>query len=241
MKKKLLSLLLMGGMLIGLTSPAFAQTYYGGKDWSVTFSQKGAMDCNFKTADINDAVKDMQPGDSVVLKVALKNENSETTNWYMSNKVISSLEDKAKAASGGVYTYRLVYTNKSGKSTTLLQSSTVGGDTSSKAGKGLHQATDALEDYFYLDTLAKNGTGSISLEIGLDGETMGNGYQNTLADLQMGFAVEMQSEANKAAERIKSVNTGDDNNPIPYIAAAGAAGVCLLALAVRRLRRDNGQ
>ncbi|MDO5784693.1 MAG: hypothetical protein Q4P20_06490 [Eubacteriales bacterium] len=244
MKKKLLGLLLMGGMMIGLTSPAFAQTYYGGSDWTVNFNQNKVVECNFKTADINDAVVGMQPGDNVIFRVALKNSNSETTDWYMENKVLASLEDKAKAADGGAYIYQLTYTDKAGKVTTLFDSDTVGGEGVSKAGEGLHQATDALEEYFFLDTLAKGDSGSITLAIELDGETQGNGYQNTLADLQMNFAVELPDAAGKSAtptSKTKSIYTGDDTNPIPYIVAAAIAGIFLLVLAIVKRKKDNKQ
>ena len=44
-----------------------------------------------------------------------------------------------------------------------------------------------MEDYFYLDRLDKNETGTVELEVGLEGETQGNAYQNTLAKLQLNF------------------------------------------------------
>ena len=36
--------------------------------------------------------------------------------------------------------------------------------------------------------------GIITLEVALDGETQGNSYQDTLADLQMNFAVELRDD-----------------------------------------------
>ena len=62
----------------------------------------------------------------------------------------------------------------------------------SAAGEGLKEATSSLKEYFYLDTLSRNQSGVITLEVALDGETQGNDYQDTLADLQMEFAVELR-------------------------------------------------
>ena len=48
----------------------------------------------------------------------------------------------------------------------------------------------SLEEFFYLDRLVPGGDGIVTLKVELDGETQGNTYQNTLASLQMNFAVE---------------------------------------------------
>ena len=42
----------------------------------------------------------------------------------------------------------------------------------------LHEATDALEDFFYLDSQTTGQQGTIRLRVSLDGETQGNSYQN---------------------------------------------------------------
>ena len=85
----------------------------------------------------------------------------------------------------------MTYRNGAGEEATLYSSENVGGD--GKGGlpeQGLHEATDSLEDFFYLDTLDAGGEGLITLKVCLDGETQGNAYQDTMAKLQMNFAVE---------------------------------------------------
>ena len=47
-----------------------------------------------------------------------------------------------------------------------------------------------MTDFFYLDRLDSGKSGKVSLTVALDGETNGNGYQNTLARLQMAFAAD---------------------------------------------------
>ena len=131
----------------------------------------------------------------------------------------------------------------------------------SKAGEGLHEATDALEEWFYLDTLAKDQGGVLTLRVALDGETQGNDYQDTLAELQMQFAVELRKprkeeppvepdkpgtkkkSGGKSSTRTKVVKTGDYTNYIPYLIAAGVSGLALLLLAfygMRERRRQRG-
>lgn len=67
----------------------------------------------------------------------------------------------------------------------LFDSETVGGD----GGSGLYEATDGLSEYAKLCTMAPGGSGYVTLYVKLDGETQGNGYQNTLAKLRLNFAV----------------------------------------------------
>ena len=104
----------------------------------------------------------------------------------------------------------------------------------------------------------------------LDGETQGNDYQDTLADLQMNFAVELAPEGRPTAAPSRTpapgtpgtarpstepihdlgtptamVQTGDDTKMDGYILAACISGGVLLALsfygAVRRKKQEGGQ
>ena len=115
----------------------------------------------------------------------------------------------------------------------LYSSEVVGGEGSKE--EGLHQATNGLEDYFYLGRLSKNEQAMIRLYVQLDGETQGNAYQDTLAKLQMNFAVE-------GVTTQTVVKTGDQS-PIAMIsmAALGCAVVLLvLAILAMRMNRKKG-
>lgn len=199
-KQRAFAGLLSGLMIFGLVLPVHAETFYGDDSWNVTFTSEKEMVSSFTTADINDVIGGMQPGDNVIITLELKNENPTSTDWYMQNEVLYSLEDRSanSQTGGGAYTYRLLYTDKNGTVTTLFDSDTVGGesvdDTINSMGQGLHAATNALKDYFYLDTVHNGEGGRITLEVALDGETQGNHYQDTLADLQMEFAVELRDD-----------------------------------------------
>lgn len=130
------------------------------------------------------------------------------------------------------HTYILTYKDAKGATKTLFSSDTVGGE-NTIGGGGLNEVNSALKDYFYLDTLSSGQSGSVELTVALDGETQGNDYQNTLADLQVNFAVQLNDTAtpNQPSKNTSTwVKTGDDTNLVPYFIAAGAGGVLLLGL-----------
>ena len=189
MKRKVACFALAGLLLWGSTASVYAEDYKGGEGWQVEFTGN-SMESNFQSSAISDAVYALQPGDSVALSLALVNNDSQGTDWYMTNEVLSSLEDSQSMANGGAYGYRLAYINSLGEETILYSSENVGGEKGSAAGEGLHEVTDNLEEFFYLDRLEPGASGMVTLKVVLDGETQGNTYQNTLASLQMNFAVE---------------------------------------------------
>ena len=187
----------------------------------------------------------------------LKNDYDETVDWYMTNKVLKSLEDtraEDTGLQGGAYSYILTFKNTStGKETVLFSSDRVGGEGESKSGVGLHQATGALQDWFYLDTFKKGEGGTLTLRVALEGETQGNDYQDTLAQLQMQFAVELRTTTKDSSHSSSKhtthtstthreiVKTGDYTDTIPYIIAAGVSGLVFLLLAFYSLKERRKQ
>jgi len=266
MKKKIMALFL--ALALGCGMSVQAEEFYGGEGWQVTFTADRKMESNFKRGDLDEAVSGLQPGDSILFTVNLKNENSVSTDWYMTNEVLYSLEDRSanSGTRGGAYTYELIYTDKSGRENVLFSSDTIGGDSAGEEGQGLHAATGALEEYFYLDSLGTGQGGTITLLIALDGETQGNDYQDTLADLQMNFAVELNNRSpvtvteeepptylpptqeeipledmpeDSTPTATTIVKTGDETDMVPYIVAMGISGALILALAIYSLKQSR--
>ena len=122
-----------------------------------------------------------------------------------------------------------------------------------------------MDEFFYLDRLASGENGKIGLTVALDGETQGNGYQNTLAKLQLAFAVEPVSGGGGGGNggggggndggggnpptsnpptsqvyQVGNVQTGDTSLILLWSAVALCAGLALTAAAFIRLRRDKG-
>lgn len=257
MKRKRLAAAALALVLATLvTVTAYAEEIEGAKDWKVSFSDENRMESNFRSADIDEAVAGIQPGDSIEFHVALENNNDSATEWYMTNEILYSLEDRSRnsGTSGGAYEYELTYVAPDGSTRVLFSSDTVGGEIVSAAGEGLHEATDALKDFFYLDTLEKGRKGHIYLRVKLDGETQGNDYQDTLADIQLNFAVTdaaaVTPPSTTAPPPTKPsswiVKTGDELKLSAATFAMGASGIVLLALAVwgnydRRKSRKGGR
>ena len=237
MKKHIIHAVAALCMSAALTVTALADTSYGGDGWGCTFTAEAKLEASFQTTDVTSAIAGLQPGDEAIITIEMTNEHSDDTDWWMRNEVLSSLEDGSNAA-GGVYTYRLSYTDQGGEETVLFSSEGVGGESED----GLRGATTNLDDYFYLDTLSQNESGNISLLVALDGETQGNAYQNTLADLQMDFAVELHQDTRGTVTRIMGgPKTGDDSALLPYVIIAGVSGVTILLIAFwgRKNRKEE--
>ncbi len=234
MKKKLLCVLLSAVLLLSIgsvTALAADDDPLPGGTFHVSFTRDAKMESDFGSGGFDTSLAQLEPGDSTVITLELSNGNENPTSWYMTNKVLHSLEDGKLRTANGAYTYVLSYEGPGG-TTVLFDSDTVGGNNSlNRSGEvgevGLHEATGAMEDYFFLDTLNPGQGGRLTLKVALDGESQANNYQDTRADLQMNFAVEL--EANR---RTTYVRTGDENDSFLYMGLMGGAGALVLLIAV---------
>ncbi len=257
MKKILLPAVTAMILVFAMTVSTMADLVPALDDYYCTFTDSEKMSSNFKTSDMYNQFAGMQPGDYTDIAIDIKNENTETVDWYMTNEVLKTLEDTRDAAalSGGAYTYVLTYTSDAGEEKTLFSSDIVGGDDGftdkdDEYREGLTEATDAMEEWFYLDTLDTDEGGVLTLRVALDGETQGNDYQDTLAELQMQFAVELhegsdvppdEPEPPKKHKKKKKIKTGDYTNYVPYMIAAAVSGLALILLAIYSLRERRRQ
>lgn len=239
--------------LLALAMPvsAFADHIEGSTGWYVEYNEAGRMVDNYTQKSWADNVSQLQPGDDITLTIEMRQTNDSSADWYLSNQVLKSLE--SGDAKGSAYGYTLSYEGPS-NSRTLYTSKSVGGQGSAE---GLAEATNAMDDYFFLGTLTKGQTAKVTLNVALDGETEGNAYFDTLAQLMLKFAVEPNVQ-NKAVNKNQTVTnnetvgggdnhivsgsktglskTGDQTTLFPvYLAIAGVGIVCL-ALAIRNIR-----
>lgn len=234
-------------LTLGAPASALAEQYEGRTDWSVTFTAGKEMVHAPEDMSFTDVVSDMQPGDVETINVAVRNDYAGATDWYLSNKVLKSLENSVTVAEGGAYAYELSYKGPSGEVKTLFSSDEVGGEAVGEAGEGLREATSSLESYLLLDRLGAGEQGAVTLRVALDGETNNNAYQDTLADIQMNFAVELADEdappapGSSTPSRAGLPQTGDPLNMAWALALAGAAGLALLVLAICGLRMRRQQ
>ena len=130
MKKRVVALTLLAAFLSilgssgwsGQTLIAQAETLYGESGWQVSFTEEEMLESNFGASDLDDAISGLQPGDNIIFTLHLKNEHKEAADWYMTNKVLYSLEDRSanSGTSGGAYTYVLTYIDKDKKEQVLF-------------------------------------------------------------------------------------------------------------------------
>ena len=244
MNKKILSLLCLLCLIISIPAVACADAYTSqvgtvwfnsdGKTMGNDF-QKNLSDKNVENA-LKERMKQLQPGDEVTFVINLRNDYSSATNWYMTSKIVDSLEEGT--AKDGAYTYYLRYINNtnSANNRELFRSETVGGDSSTgllEVNKSLKEDYDRNgEKYFYLDNLARGQGGQVLLTIALDGETQGNAYQDRLADLKMNFAVQIADQPGTSTRAGNAPKTGDENNLFPYYVAMVISGFLFLYFAL---------
>jgi len=247
--KKLLYVIPAVAMAFSMMTKVSANHYpTDGKEWNVTFTGAGDPTDDFRKSSFTDTIQDMQPGDDATFVINLNNQSGDTTKWWMTNTVMDSFEDHS-IANGGAYTYRLVYYGPGdAEGTTLYDSMTVGGEDTT-GGVGLHEATNALgdesqngkdnsqrDDYIVLGDIEKGQSGKIVLDIELDGETQGNAYQDTLADLRMNFALEKVTNETPPSPPRKPPNTSDPLSMVPYLFGTGISGIVLLIIVIIRIR-----
>lgn len=224
--KKLIGLLTMFALLLSMTVTAFAMDYT--TDWTVEYNGT-KLTSTFDQDKVAELLSSMLPGDSAVLTVTLKNSGSKKADFWMSNEAWRSFEESSEdeSAAGGAYDYELSYNG-----TVLYSNDTVGGDNPNADGaSGLKEATEALKDYFYLGTLSPGQSGTVVLSIELDGQTLRNDYQKSIADIDLNFAVEDQAET--------IIKTGDQTRTLPYFIGLGVAGVVIIVLVIVYSIRKN--
>ncbi len=251
MRKTLLCLFAAVICIMNLTVAVSAEEFNGSNSWNVEFDGN-KMKSNFKSSEMTEEIYQLLPGDIIHLQVEIQNSGSNAVNWYMTNEVLRSLEESQSAAEGGAYTYILTYVNSKNEETVLYSSESVGGEGSSAAGVGLNQATNSMEEYFFLDRLESGSKGTVYLTVGLDGETQGNGYQDTLARLRMNFAAEEEASISSRTRTPHTATpggpetpdrnlpkTGDETNMLPYCIAALISGTVLLLFGLSALKKTR--
>ena len=250
--KRVISAIVGFVLMLALPTVAFADHIEGSTGWFVEYNSAGSLEDNYTQRSWADNISKLQPGDDITLTVEIRQSNDTSADWYLSNAVLKSLEDGD--ASGSAYGYKLSYEGPS-NSRTLYESQSVGGKGSAD---GLAEATNAMDDYFFLGTLSKGQTAKVMLNVSLDGETEGNAYFDTLARLSLKFAVEPNvnpenNYVNKTEEKQEVVNrtvpanrqnlakTGDRTSMFPVYLLIAAVGVLCLAIAIRRIHNNKNQ
>lgn len=232
MKKFSLGLLTTFILLISFAVTAFAADDVDFDEklgWTVEYNGE-KLTTSANNGKMNDTLNQMQPGDSVQFTVNLKNTSAYDVDFWMSNEVMKSFEESG--AAGGAYEYKLTYTDPKGTENVLYSNETVGGDEKDDKAKkgGLYEATDALKDFFFLDTFAKGDTAQVVLYVKLDGLSQGNDYQKAESKINLNFAIE---------DRTTVIKTGDTQKMLPFFIGIGASGIVLIGAVILLTRKKS--
>ena len=233
--------------MTGISASALSQSV----DGSCYFDGSDIVS-DFDSGEVATTISNLQPGDDVTFTVEYSNQSEDSTDWYMSNEVLQTLEkanaskkvEGTQSAENGGYTYELVAVDKNGNENVLFSNNEVGGEAKPAGMEGLEQATNALDEWFFIQTLGKGESGTIRLNVAFEGETEVNDYMDTDGEVMIKFAVELtpkgvSKDKSKKKYDGKGVSTGDQTNLMPWIIAMLAAGLFLLLLALRSRRKDN--
>ena len=248
-----LTILLTLMFVLLMTAAAFAQdsTFKG----SCSYDGE-EITSDFSTEDFAATVSGMEPGDTVDMKITYTNDSEARTEWYMENEVLETLEEAKDQAKNGGYTYILENIGPDKTVTTLFDNS-IGGENESVDLEGLKQATNATQEYFFIQELKKGETATTHLHVEFDGETEVNDYMDTSGKLMLSYAVEEVPSGTEIEEKEKvvnkvvyknrrvgnRVNTGDRNNLLMLVLVNVVAVILLIAAVIvyRRSRREDGE
>ena len=250
-RNKTITLLLALSLVLAMSGFAWADSYEapGG-----TYTFDGSKIVAEDSMDISQVLDELiEPGDTVSVTLDYVNGYDEVTEWYMENTVLDTLETLNTMQAG--YTYKLTNVGPDGTTTTLFDTKEqeVGGGTND-AGTGLEQATNAAaaddkngakQDYFFIQELQPGEAGKTVLEVGLDGETHINSYEEKDGQVEISYAVELgEGEDTIVYEHVpgKGVKTGDTTQLIESVCAFAGALLCLIIgiLSARKDRRKDG-
>ena len=226
MKKKVLAFIVVLSLILALPLTVSADHLSGRSDKRVEFTKDEKLVSNFSSSSLADEARGLQPGDDITFTITLINTSGKTADWYVLNEIVNSLEDTQKKAAGGAYSYLLTYAPSAGTPVTIFDSKKVGGELKENEPEGLHVVDTALKNYIALETMRTGKSGVVTLKVSLDGETQGNSYQDSIADLRLRFAVEVTPTG-------KIIKTGDESIKLsPFYIGMAVTGVLFLALAV---------
>lgn len=226
MKKKVFAFIVVLSLILALPLAVSADHLSGSSGWTVEFTKDEKLVSNFSSNSLADEARGLQPGDDITFTITLKNSSGKTADWYVLNEIVNSLEDTQKKAAGGAYSYLLTYAPSAGTPVTIFDSNKVGGELNENEPEGLHGVDTALKNYIALETMRTGKSGVVTLKVSLDGETQGNSYQDSIADLRLRFAVEVTPTG-------KIIKTGDESIKLsPFYIGMAVTGVLFMALAV---------
>lgn len=194
MKKKIFGIILSIATVMLSCAPVVAA-----EDTLITF--EGDSQKFITQEGTNEGFEDMQPGETRSVSVRLKNDNSDTMDFFMSAEILDNIAEKGNK--DAVYDFSISKDNE-----TFFAS--VIGATGNTIGE--EYLTD--DNNIKLATLAKGEESLVTVSLTLDGDSTENAYMNQAGQIKLRFSagtpVENLGETQTIIQRvINYVKTGD--------------------------------
>lgn len=224
MKKKIFGIILSMATVMLSCAPVVAA-----EDTLITF--EGDSQKFITQEGTNEGFEDMQPGETRSVSVRLKNDNSDTMDFFMSAEILDNIAEKGNK--DAVYDFSISRDNE-----TFFAS--VIGATGNTIGE--EYLTD--DNNIKLATLAKGEESLVTVSLTLDGDSTENAYMNQAGQIKLRFSagtpVENLGETQTIIQRvINYVKTGDS---APFVLFGGLLVVSAIGAIVfmKKTKKKEG-
>lgn len=191
--------------------------------------------------ELTDKFTGMMPGEKRSETFTLVNNDKREMKFYLNTQVLKDLGgDKAAGA---------VYDISFARDGEVFYEGTIGGED----GSLLDLSGNSMGENMLMATLKENQTSDITMSIGIDGDSMGNNYQNTVGELQFKFSVQyddpvvqeptiVEKVVKLPGKVIEGVKTGVQANVMPLvIVLIISAGVIIGFIVMKRKQAKEGE
>lgn len=224
MKKRIFGSILSIAMLMLCLTPVAAKeetliTFEGDSDKFIT-----------QEAGSDDSFSDMLPGETRSVTVRLKNDDSDTMDFFMSAEILDNIAEKGNK--DAVYDFKISRDNE------VFFASVIG-------AKGNTIGEEYLTDdnNIKLATLSKGEECSVTVSLALDGDSTENAYMNQVGQIKLRFSagtpVENMGENKTVIQRvINYVKTGDN---APFVMLGGLLIVSVIGIIIlKKTKKKEG-
>lgn len=195
-----------------------------------------------------DVFTEMISGETRTQTITVTNKNSRTADFYINLGDVVGLEDDS--VTSGAYTVNLSVDDY------VLFDSELGGmqnfETRTTTVSGLEELSDSVlsDSNVFIASLDNGQSVDLVVELGLDGESIRNGYANKDGSLQFNFSVNYKEDVRitevekvvviktEPIVNVVAVNTGDDTNIIPLLFLIVIGSVVIFLTTLKGKRRS---
>lgn len=198
---------------------------------------------NTNPQELTDKFIGMMPGESRDETFTLMNHDQREMKFYLNTQVLKDLGEDAQAI-GAVYEISFLRDGEE------FYKGTIGGEN----GSLVDLSGQSMGENMLMASLAKNESTQITMRIGIDGDSMGNSYQNAEGELQFRFSVQYDDPVpvtptivekvvvkpgKEIIRYVKGVVTGDETNLLPLMLGVGVSAVIIVILVKTRKKKEE--